>query len=89
MIPCYQLCKDRGCPRWNVEMMDCDKFPDDCEFAVEHLVEDRENQLLDGKQHGYWSNGEMFAGWYEDGNLKKVKVKFQEKCGMALVEELF
>jgi len=34
--------------------MDCDKLPDDCEFAIDHLVSDRENQVLDGFIHGFW-----------------------------------
>ena len=54
MIPCYQICKDRGCLHWNPELLDCPLLPDDCDYAVEHLVSDRENQELDGSVHGYW-----------------------------------
>jgi len=52
MTPCYQICKDRKCPYWNPELLNCDKLPDDCDYAVEHLVSDCENQVLDGKRHG-------------------------------------
>ena len=54
MVPCYQVCSDRGCLHWNEELQDCEKFPDGCDYAVEHLVSDRENQFLDGEQHGLW-----------------------------------
>jgi len=56
MVPCYQICKDHSCPYWDPGLLDCDYLPDECEFAIEHLVEDRENQYLDGEQHGLWSN---------------------------------
>jgi len=43
--------------------MDCSLLPDSCDYVVEHLLEDRENQYLDGKKHGYWGvrweNGKM------------------------------
>jgi len=75
MIPCYQLCKDRCCPYWNPELLDCDRLPDGCDFAVEHLVlddSDRENQFLDGEQYGlwrdYWENGQlMYEGTLING----------------------
>jgi len=54
MIPCYQLCSDRNCPHWNQELLDCEHLPDDCDYVLEHLVEDRENQKLDGEMHGKW-----------------------------------
>jgi len=41
--------------------MDCDLLPDGCDFAIEHLVSDRENQYLDGERHGLWRD------YYEDG----------------------
>ena len=64
MVPCYQLCKDRCCPYWNSELLDCSLLPDDCDYVVEHLVSDRENQRIDGKKHGLW------RFWYENGQLK-------------------
>jgi len=57
MIPYYQLCKDRGCSHWNEELMDCPLLPDECEYAVDHLLlddEEKENQSLDGMKHGMW-----------------------------------
>jgi len=63
MIPCYQVCKNHQCPHWSSELFDCDLLPDECEYVVEHLVNDREKQMLDGKRHGMWSF------WYEDGAL--------------------
>ena len=63
MIPCYKICKDRGCSHWNEKLVDCSRLPDECEYAVEHLVSDRENQRLDGKWHGFcrfkWDNGKI------------------------------
>ena len=72
MIPCYQICKDRRCPHWEERMLECDRLPSTCEYAVEHLVSDRGNQLLDGKQHGFWQlfygNGQlMYEGNYVNG----------------------
>jgi len=58
VIPCYQICKDRGCPHWDEQLMDCPRLPDECEYVVEHLVSDRENQFLDGKIHGLWNERE-------------------------------
>ena len=54
MQPCYQLCKDRNCPHWNEELMDCERLPDDCEYVVDQLVSERENQFLNGFKHGKW-----------------------------------
>jgi len=62
MTPCYQICKDRNCFHWNPELFDCERLPDDCDYAVEHLVEDREKQWLDGEEHGLW------RGRYKNGN---------------------
>ena len=64
MIPCYQLCKDHQCPHWIPYLLDCEKLPDDCEFAIEHLVRDREDQLLDRLRHGFW------RGYHENGQLR-------------------
>ena len=63
MIPCYQVCKNHQCPHWNVELMDCELLPGGCDHAVEHLVEDRENQRIDGGKHGSW------RWWYFTGQL--------------------
>jgi len=85
MIPCYQICKNRGCPNWTQELMDCDRLPDDCEYVIEHLLDERENQFLEGELHGCWSfwcnqlfidgiyvNGEREGLWmfrYSNGQL--------------------
>jgi len=70
MIPCYQLCKDRQCPYWNFELLDCEHLPDDCEYAVDQLVSERENQYLDGEEHGCWRK------WWENGKLRQVRYEF-------------
>jgi len=64
VIPCYQICKDRNCSHWSPDLLDCPLLPDNCDYAVEHLVRDgRElNQYIDGKEHGKW------RWWYENGN---------------------
>jgi len=55
MVPCYQICKDRGCSHWNEKLVDCSRLPDECEYVIEHLVgDDRDNQKLDEKWHGFW-----------------------------------
>jgi len=63
MTPCYQICKDHQCPYWNPELLDCDRLPDDCDWAVEQLVSDCENQYLDGKKHGLWRD------YFENGQV--------------------
>lgn len=54
MVPHYQTCKDCKCPHWDWWMLDCNRLPDECPYAVIHLVQDTENQSLDGKCHGQW-----------------------------------
>jgi len=77
VIPCYQICKDRSCPYWNLELLDCDLLPDSCEFAIDHLVSDRENQYIDGKEHGFWDlelsdKIVKLTGRYINGNREGV-----------------
>jgi len=33
---CYQICKDSNCPYWDLEMLECGFFPDECDFVAEH-----------------------------------------------------
>jgi len=80
MIPCYQICKDQNCSHWNEGMLDCDHLPDDCEFAIEHLVSDCENQKLDGKEHGFWTE------YDKKGNLiSKGGYIESEKYGLWMI----
>ena len=72
MIPCYQLCKDLKCPHWTFGMLECERLPDDCDYAVEHLVISDNNQYLDGMEHGVWENlheseNGMWSGRYIAG----------------------
>ena len=93
MIPCYQICKENSCPYWSPSLLDCDHLPDDCDYAVGHLVSDRENQLLDGEQHGYWSlrydTGQlMFEESFVNGKNDGVSRWWYDN-GQLEYEELF
>jgi len=44
--------------------MDCGRLPDGCDWVVDHLLEDREYQKLDGKFHGVWRD------YYKNGVLR-------------------
>ena len=63
MVPCYQICSDRKCRYWDWELLDCERLPDGCEYAVEHLLRDDyelRNQSINLLRHGYWVQYTLF-----------------------------
>jgi len=76
MTPCYNLCKELNCSHWNGQL-DCDRLPDSCEYVIEHLVSDRENQDLDGNEYGLWrffhKDGQVGCeGFFVNGRMEGV-----------------
>jgi len=68
-------------------MLDCSLLPDSCDYAVEHLVNDRENQYINGEQHGYWNryynNGQLCSeGYYVNGERDGVFLTFYRTGGL-------
>ena len=90
MIPCYQICKDRNCSHWDLDMLDCDRLPDGCEYSVEHLVSDCENQFLDGKEHGKWcifhNNGQRWWEWFFIDGLRQGLHREWSEIGLLVSE---
>ena len=77
MIPCYQICKNNNCQHFDIECFDCKRLPDDCEYAVEHLVSDIEYQVLNGQKHGLWigfhsNSKKKYEGHFVDGEREGV-----------------
>jgi len=72
--------------------LDCERFHDECDYAVEHLLRDEEdflNQYLDGEQHGFWeetyNNGQLrFNSCYVLGKLDGL---YRQWCKVPLNRE--
>ena len=82
--PNFQMCIDKKCPLYKKSSRDCKTLKiGECEHEYEHYSSDRDNQLIDGKRHGRWVEGDKVSYWNYNycygGSMSGVYLKPKKK----------